>query len=185
VSVASLDIPAYVTGEWSIDPVHSEISFSVRHLMVTRVRGRFTAFSGRIVTDSDPLKSSVVAEIDASSIDTKNADRDSHLRSSDFLDVAAYPTITFRSTEIRPLGQGYLITGELTLHGVTKTIALETQVEGPASNGKGGTVVGFTATTEINRRDFGVTISLPLEGGGVVVGDQITIQLDIEAVLNS
>jgi polyisoprenoid-binding protein YceI len=178
-------IPGYVAGTWKIDPVHSDISFSVRHMMVSKVRGRFGVFEGEIVTAPDPLDSSVTATIDLASVDTNNPQRDAHIRSSDFFAVDAHPTMTFRSTGIRPAGDGlYVVDGELTLRGVTRPLSLDLEFNGFGPDPYGGTRAGFSATTELNRRDFGIDISLPLDGGGVVIGDKVTVSLEIEAVLD-
>ncbi len=171
-------------GTWQIDPVHSEVSFSVRHLMVSKVRGTFSRFSGSIHVGDNPLDSSVEATIDMDSIDTRDATRDAHLRSADFFEVERYPTMTYRSTGIRAEGDGYVIDGELTLHGVSRPVELAVEFNGVSSDPWGGTRAGFSATTEINRRDFGVDISMPLDGGGVVVGDKVKVHLEIEAILD-
>jgi polyisoprenoid-binding protein YceI len=178
-------IPGYVVGTWSIDPVHSEVGFVARHLMVSKVRGRFRKFSGTIVTAENPLDSFVTAEIDLSSVDTGNEQRDAHIRSADFLDVEHYPTMTYRSTGIRPEGDHYVLEGQLTLKGVTRDVPLTLEVNGFGPDAYGGTRAGFTATGEINRRDFGVNFNALMETGGAVVSDKITITLEIEAVLQS
>jgi polyisoprenoid-binding protein YceI len=174
-----------VAGTWKIDPVHSDVSFTVRHMMVSKVRGRFGTFEGEIVTAPDPLDSSVTATIDLGSVDTNNPQRDAHIRSSDFFAVDAHPTMTFRSTGIRPAGEGlYVVDGELTLRGVTRALSLDLEFNGFGPDPYGGIRAGFSATTELNRRDFGIDISMPLDGGGVVVGDKVTVSLEIEAVLD-
>jgi len=176
-------IPGYRAGTWKLDPAHTEVGFSVRHMMVSKVRGRFTTFDGTIVTTDDPLAASVSAEIELSSISTGNEQRDAHIRSADFFDVEKYPTMSYRSTSISGDGPDFVVEGELTLHGVTKSVPLTLEVNGFTTDPYGGQRAGFTATGEINRRDFGVDISMPMDGGGVVVGDRITIQLEVEAVL--
>jgi polyisoprenoid-binding protein YceI len=178
-------IPGFVAGTWSIDPVHSEVGFSVRHMMVSKVRGRFTTFSGELVTGQDPLASSVTAEIDLTSIDTGNSQRDDHIRSADFFEVETYPTMTYASTGIREDGDGFVLDGELTLKGVTRSVPLELELNGFGPDPFGGTRAGFTATGEINRRDFNVTFSAPMQNGGVVVADKIALHLEIEAVLQT
>ncbi len=177
------NIPGYVAGTWSIDPVHSEVGFSVRHMMVSKVRGKFTTFSGEIVTGEQPADSSVTAEIDLSSIDTGNDQRDAHIRSADFFEVENYPKMTYKSTAVRADGDDYILDGELTLKGVTKNVPLRLELNGFGPDAFGGTRAGFTATAEINRRDFGVNFNAPLQNGGVVVSDKVTIHLEIEAVL--
>ena len=176
-------IPGYVAGTWSIDPVHSEVGFTARHMMVSKVRGRFRTFSGQIVTGASPLGSSVTAEIDLSSIDTGNEQRDGHLKSPDFFEVETYPTMTYQSTGVRPHGDGYLLDGKLSLKGVTKDVSLALELNGFGPDAYGGTRAGFTAIGDINRRDFGVNFGAVMETGGAVVSDKITIQLEIEAVL--
>ena len=178
-------IPGYTAGTWTIDPVHSEVGFTVRHMMVSKVRGRFTSFSGKIVTAADPLDSSVTTEIALDSIITGQEQRDAHIRSADFFDVENHPTMTYRSTGVRRHGDGYVVDGQLTLKGVTKDVPLALELNGFGPDAFGGTRAGFTATAEINRRDFGVNWNGAIEGGGVVVSDKVTIQLEIEAVLKA
>ena len=178
-------IPGYVAGTWTIDPVHSEVGFSVWHMMVSKVRGRFNTFSGEIVTGEKPANSSVTAEIDLASIITGNEQRDAHIRSADFFEVETYPKMTFRSTGVREDGDDYILDGELTLKGVTKTVPLRLELNGFAEDPYGGTRAGFTATTEINRGDFNVSFNAPMQNGGVVVSDKVNIHLEIEAVLAS
>ncbi len=177
------NIPGYVAGTWTIDPVHSEVGFSVRHMMVSKVRGKFTAFSGEIVTGAQPTDSSVTAEIDLSSINTGNDQRDAHIRSADFFEVETYPTMTYKSTGVRADGDDYILDGELTLKGATKNVPLHLELNGFGPDAFGGTRAGFTGTAEINRRDFGVNFNAALQNGGVVVSDKVTIHLEIEAVL--
>ncbi len=171
-------LPGFQTGTWTIDPVHSDVSFVVRHLGVTRVRGTFDQVEGTIVTAEDPLESQVTAVIKTASVNTRNDMRDDHVRTEDFLDVEKYPEMTFTSTGIRAEDGVYLIDGDLTLRGVTRPVTLETEVGGfgPGMQ-EGSAVAGFSATTEISRSDFGVT------GGaaGAAVSDKIKISLDIEA----
>ena len=178
-------VPGVVAGCWAIDPAHSNIAFSVRHLMVSKVRGQFTRFEGMIQITAEPADASVMATIDLTSVDTRNDDRDAHLRSADFFDVERHPTMTYRSTGVRPTVDGYGVSGELCLHGVTRPVELALEFNGVSPDPWGGTRAGFSATTEINRRDFGIDISLPLAGGGVVVGDKVKVSLEIEAVLQT
>ncbi len=176
-------IPGYVAGTWTIDTVHSEVGFSVRHMMVSKVRGRFTKFSGELVTAPDALGSSVHAEIDLASIDTGNEQRDGHLRSIDFFDVENHPLMTYRSTGLRAEGDQYVLDGELTLKGVTRSVPLALEINGFGPDPYGGTRAGFTATAEINRDDFGVSYNAALETGGFILSDKVAIHLEIEAIL--
>jgi polyisoprenoid-binding protein YceI len=156
---STVQIPGHVAGRWIIDPTHSLVSFTVRHLMVSKVRGRFGTFSGVIVTAENPLDSSVTAEIDMASIDTGDSERDDDLRSRAYFDAATHPTLTYRSTGLRSDGARLIVDGELTLHGVTRPVPLSVEIGGIGSNGKGGTVAGLSATAEINRRDFGIDVA--------------------------
>jgi polyisoprenoid-binding protein YceI len=183
VAPATVAIPGYLVGTWKADPVHSEIAFSVRHLMVAKVRGRFTSYDVTIVTSQDPLGSSVAATIDLASVDTGNELRDNNLRSADYLEVDKYPTMSYRSTGIRQTDDGLVIDGELTLHGVTRQVPLAVEVNGFGPDPWGGQRAGFSATAQINRRDFGIGNIIPMDGGGVAVGDKVSISLEIEAVL--
>ena len=175
----------YLAGTWDIDPVHSEVSFVVRHMVVSKVRGRFDKFEGTIVTGESPLQSSVEATIDATSINTNQEQRDAHIRSADFLEADQHPQITFRSSQVRPAGNGFAIDGELTIRGVTKTVTLDVEANGFTPDPFGGTRTGFSATTEINRQDFGVSYNGPIPGAdnAMVLSDKITINLEVEAVL--
>ena len=166
-------------GTWTIDPVHSAVAFQVRHLMVSKVRGGFDVFSGQVVVAEDGAPT-VTAEIVVDSVNTKNAQRDGHVRSADFLEVEKYPTMTFRSTSVHGTGSDFTIRGELTLHGVTREVELETEFNGVNPGMGNGPVAGFEAKTTINRKDFGIDIEMPLEGGGVVVGDKVQVTLEIE-----
>jgi polyisoprenoid-binding protein YceI len=168
-------------GTWAIDPVHSSVDFSVRHLMVSKVRGRFETFSGTITVAPDGTPS-VVAEIDVASLNTGNQQRDGHVKSADFFDVEHYPVATFTSTSVRPKGEAYILDGNLTLKGVTQPVRLDLEFNG-VSPGQGyGEVSGYEASVMLNRKDFGIDIDLPMETGGAVVGDKVTISLAIEAV---
>jgi len=180
---STLSIPGYIAGTWAIDPVHSEVGFTARHMMVSKVRGKFRTFSGEFVTGDHPLGSSVTAEIDLSSIDTGHEQRDAHIRSADFFEVETHPTMTYRSTGVRHDGNDYILDGELTLKGVTRDVPLTLELNGFGPDAYGGTRAGFSAAGEINRRDFGVNFAAVMETGGAVVSDKITILLEIEAVL--
>ncbi len=184
-NLALTEIPGYVAGTWAIDPAHSDVSFTVRHMMVSKVRGHFEKFAGQVVTTADPLGSSVAAVVDATSLNTNHPDRDNHLRSADFLEVGTYPTLEFRSTGLRPRGADrYALDGELTVHGVTRPVTFELELNGFTKDPYGGYRTGFSATADISRSDFGVSLNLPMEGGGVVVGDKVQLRLEVEAVLD-
>ena len=183
-STQTTSIPGYVAGTWSIDPVHSEVGFSVRHMMVSKVRGKFTRFSGELVTGDNPLDSRVSATIELASIDTGNPDRDNHIRSADFFETDTFKTMTYRSTGVRVDGDDYVLDGELTLKGVTKPVALKLELGGFGPDPYGGTRAGFSATGEIKRSEFGVDFNAALETGGLVVSDKVNLHLEIEAVLN-
>jgi polyisoprenoid-binding protein YceI len=187
MSTPTVQIPGYVAGTWAIDPVHSEVSFSVKHMMVSKVRGRFDTFEGTIVTAEDPLASVVTASVDLSSINTGQEQRDAHIRSADFFDVEKHTHMTFVSTGIRPDGDNFLLDGDLTLKGVTKPVTFKLEINGIGPDAYGGTRAGFTATTDINRKDFGVTFDGPVPGvpGGVVVSDKVNISMEIEGVLQA
>jgi polyisoprenoid-binding protein YceI len=178
-------IPGYVAGTWSIDPVHSSVEFVVRHMMVSKVRGKFRTFSGTLVTGDNPLGSSVTAEIDLSSIDTGAEQRDNHIRSVDFFEVETYPTMTYQSTGVRQDGDDFILDGKLTLKGVTRDVPLKLELNGFGPDPFGGTRAGFTASGEINRRDFNVNFTAVMETGGAVVSDKVSLHLEIEAVLQA
>lgn len=171
------------TGTWQIDPSHSEVGFSVRHLGISKTRGRFGAFSGELVVAEQPEQSRVTVEIDAASVDTKDTGRDEHLRSADFLDVAAFPTLAFATTGVVQRGVRWEVSGELTIRGVTRPVVLDTEVAGLVTDPWGNDRVGFTASTEINREDFGLTWNAALEAGGLLVGKTVKIDIEVEAVL--
>ena len=183
----SVEIPGYIVGTWAIDPVHSEVSFVVRHMMVSKVRGRFDTFEGTIVTAEDPLASTVTASVELGSINTGQEQRDAHIRSGDFFDVEKYPTMTFTSTAVKAAEEGFVLEGDLTLKGVTKTVAFNLEVSGIGPDAYGGTRIGFSAETKINRLDFGVSFNGPIPGvpGGVAVSESVTINLEIEGVLQA
>jgi polyisoprenoid-binding protein YceI len=183
-STAVTEIPGYITGTWTIDPGHSDVAFTVRHMMVSKVRGHFTRIQGELILASDPLASTVTAIIDLRSIDTNNPQRDDDLRSANFLEIQTHPTMTYRSTGIRHGEDGFDVDGELSLHGVTRQVPLALVVNGFTRDPYGGTRAGFSATAEIDRKDFGITTNIPMDGGGVVIGDTIQIYIEIEAILS-
>jgi polyisoprenoid-binding protein YceI len=176
--------PAGTLTTWNIDPAHSHVEFSVKHLMISTVRGRFGIVRGTIQSDdADPAKGQAEIEIDVDSIDTRESRRDAHLRSADFFDVEKFPKITFRSTRLTDVkGDRFRLVGDLTIHGVTREVALDATSEGRARDPWGGERAGFSATTKIKRSDFGLTWNQALETGGVVVGDDVKISLDVEIV---
>jgi polyisoprenoid-binding protein YceI len=183
----SVEIPGYQAGTWAIDPVHSEVSFTVRHMMVSKVRGRFDKFEGTIVTAEDPLGSTVTASVELDSINTGQEQRDAHIRSADFFEVEKYPAMTFTSTALKAAEEGFTLEGDLTLKGVTKSVAFNLEVNGFGPDAYGGTRVGFSAETQIHRSDFGVNFNGPIPGvpGGVAVSENVTINLEIEGVLQA
>ncbi len=181
----TLATPETAVSTWKIDPAHSVAEFKVKHMMISNVKGRFTGVSGTLYLDENNVANSrVAASIDASSIATGDAQRDGHLKSPDFFDAEQYPTLTFRSTRIVPDGDGELkATGELTIHGVAREVTFA--VEGPTAPAKdpwGNTRVAISATTKVNRRDFGLTWNAVLETGGILVGDEVTITLDVQFI---
>jgi polyisoprenoid-binding protein YceI len=172
-----------VAGTWQIDPSHSTVGFVARHLMVTKVRGRFTDVDATVTVGDDPTASSVEAVIQTASIDTRSADRDTHLRSADFFDVEQFPTITFRSTAVRAVkGDRWALDGELTIKGVTRPVTLDVEFEGTAGDPWGGQRAGFTAETEIDREDWGLTWNVALESGGILVSKKIKLELEVQLV---
>jgi polyisoprenoid-binding protein YceI len=168
-------------GTWAIDPVHSSISFSVRHLVVSKVRGTFGGFSGAVTVAEDGTPS-VSAEIDVTSVHSGNDQRDAHLLAPDFFDAEKYPTATFVSTSVTADGDDYRLDGDFTLKGVTRPVTLALQFNGVNPGMGHGAVAGFEASVVLNRKDFGIDIDMPLETGGAVVGDKVTITLEIEAL---
>lgn len=171
--------------DWKIDAAHSEADFSIKHMAISTVHGTFRGVSGTIKYDpSDVVKSGVEASIDVASVDTGVAQRDTHLKSPDFFDVAKFPTMTFKSTSVTKAGDHYDVTGDLTLHGVTKKVVLKLDEPGKEETGMDGKSVhrGFTATTTVNRKDFGLTWNGTLKSGDSVLGDDVKIELDVEAV---
>ena len=173
-----------LTGTYTLDPTHTRIGFVARHAMVTKVRGSFNEFEGTAVIDgADPANSSVRVTIDAASIDTRNAQRDEHLRSNDFFAMDEYPEITFKSTSVEQIGDAeYRVTGDLTLKGVTKPVTVDFDYTGAAVDPFGNQRIGLEGTTTINRKDWGVTWNAPLETGGVLVSEKVTLEFEVSAV---
>jgi polyisoprenoid-binding protein YceI len=171
---------------WSFDNSHSSIGFSVRHLMISKVRGQFNQWTGTFEYDeSDPVRSKLAVRIDAASIDTREEKRDAHLRSPDFFDVEKFPELVFESRKIDRDGDDFVVTGDLTIHGVTRSVQLQVESLGRTKDPWGGERAGFSASATISRKDFDMHFNMPLEAGGVVVGDKIEIGIEIEAVRNA
>ena len=172
------------TNTWTLDTTHSGISFSIRHMVVAKVRGRFGSWTGSVKLDEQDLtRSELDVQIDASSIDTGNAQRDTHLRSADFLDVEQFPTLRFQSTRLENAGgERFAVIGNLTIHGVTREVTLDVERGGQGKDPWGNQRIGFAATTSILRSDFGLTWNQALETGGLLVADRVDIELDVQAV---
>lgn len=181
VDGAELPVP----GTYELDPTHSSVAFSVRHLMVSKTKGRFTDFAATVTIGEDPLESSVVVEIQAASVDTRDETRDGHLRSADFFDVENHPVITYRSTKVTPSGAEWLVDGDLTVRGTTVNVPLTVSFEGGALDPWGNARIGFEAHTELDREAFGLTWNQALESGGVLVGKTVKIDIEAEAVKQS
>ncbi|MBI4730086.1 MAG: YceI family protein [Acidobacteria bacterium] len=179
-----VDLPP--AGTWDIDPAHSAATFSARHLMVAKVRGRFAKFSGALHVDEVPERSSAEVEIEATSIDTGEPSRDAHLRSPDFLDVERYPVLRFKTAGLeRAAGARFRLTGELTIREAVRPVVLDVTYEGTVTDPWGGTRAAFTATTEIDREEFGITWNQAIEAGGWVVGKKVRVEIEIEAIRKS
>jgi len=183
-ALAALSVPALSqAATWEIDPAHSSIGFAVKHMMVSTVRGEFGKFSGTVNLEPDLTRSSVEVTIDVASVDTRDAKRDGHLQSPDFFDAARFPTATFKSTSVEKTATGLKVVGKLTMKGVTKAVTLE--VKGPSEEARspfGSTVRGASATAVINRKDFGVSWNKTLDTGGMLVGEEVVLSLDVELV---
>jgi polyisoprenoid-binding protein YceI len=178
-------LPGYKVGTWTLDPSHSEIAFSVRHLLISKVKGKFEKFDATFVTAENPLESTVTATAEVTSVNTNDENRDGHLRTNDFFDAPAFPTISFVSTGIRADGDNYLIDGDFTMKGVTKSVTFNAEFGGFGADLYGNYKAGLTATTKINRTDFGVNWNAPLEAGGVLVGEEVTLTLELQATLQA
>jgi len=171
-------------GRWTIDPAHSEVGFTVRHLGLSKVRGQFRTFTGSVESNGQIDQATVTATIDLASVDTNNEQRDGHLLSADFFDVEHNPTLEFRSTgiSVEPGGTAGIIIGELTLGSITRTVDLATEFNGVAVDAYGTTRAGFSATTTLSRKDFGIEFNVPLDAGGILIGDKATVELEIQLV---
>jgi polyisoprenoid-binding protein YceI len=169
-------------GVWTADAAHSHVGFTVRHMVVSKVRGSFDTFDAKLTIADDPLQSTVEATIDLASINTGDEGRDGHVKGGDFFDIEQYPTMEFRSTGIRPNGSDYALDGELTIKGVTKPVTLELEFNGVTKDPWGGTRAGFSASGEVNRGDYGISYNAALETGGVLIGEKLKIEIEIEAV---
>lgn len=180
--VATPTLVELTPGVWNVDSSHSTVGFVVRHLMVSKVRGHFGTFTGALTIADDPLASSVEASAETASVTTGDDTRDNHLRSADFFDVENFPTINFASTGIDRQGDDYVLHADLTIKGVTKPVDFQLEFDGVTADPWGGTRAGFTAETEISRKDWGLTWNVAIETGGVVVGDKVKIQLEVEVV---
>jgi polyisoprenoid-binding protein YceI len=180
-------IPGFIAGTWKLDPAHSDVGFVVGHLVMSKVHGRFDAFSGTVVTDEDLARSSVNVSIEAASVNTHLAVRDNQVRSADFLDSEHFPNITFASTAVRGGEDRYFVDGDLTIRGTTRPVTLNLGVNGFSPDTFGATRVSFSATTTIDRNDFGVSFNAPIPGlkNAMLLSDTVTINLDVEAVLQS
>jgi polyisoprenoid-binding protein YceI len=169
-------------GSWSVDPTHTTIAFVARHMMLSKVRGTFGEFTADVTIGDDPLQSSVTAEVQMASIDTGNPDRDGHLRTNDFFAIDEFPTMTLRSTGVEPDGDDYVLHTELTVRGVTRPVDFALEFGGIGQDPWGNTRAGFEASATINRKDFGIEWNTALETGGVLVGDKVQIELDVQIV---
>jgi polyisoprenoid-binding protein YceI len=171
---------------WEIDPAHSQATFAVKHMMISTVKGHFNVISGHLhIDEQNPANSWVDAQVDAKSVDTRDPKRDAHLRSPDFFDAEKYPTLNFKSTKVERIeGNEYRVLGDLTIHGVTRPVAFKAEYAGQGKDPWGGQRAGLSATTKINRKEWGLTYNQALEAGGVLVGDEVKIEIDLEAVNN-
>ncbi len=183
--MSTLAVPQTAVTTWNMDPVHSVAEFKVKHMMISNVKGQFTGLSGKLtLNEEDVTRSKIEATIDAASINTREPQRDAHLRSADFFDVEKFPTLSFQSSRVTSNGKGELaVEGDLAIHGVSRKVVFA--VEGPTAPGKdpwGNTRIGLSATTKINRKDYGLTWNAALETGGILVGEEVTITLDVQFV---
>jgi len=185
MSITADQIPGYRTGTWAIDPTHTEVGFSVRHLAISKVKGKFENFSGTFVTAENPLDSKVEATVEVASINTNQKDRDGHLRTNDFFAAEEHPEFTFVSTGVRQDGGDFKVDGDLTMRGVTKPVTFDFEFGGFGADAYGNYKAGFTASTVVKREDFGIQWNAPLETGGLLLGSDVTITLDVQAALQA
>jgi len=179
MSTATVSLP---TGTWTIDPTHTRIGFIARHMMVTKVRGSFSDFSADVEIADNPLDSKLSATVQMASIDTGNSDRDGHLRTNDFFDIDQFPTMSLVATGFDRSGDGYVMHADLTIKGVTNAVDFELDLDGIGQDPWGGTRAGFSATATVNRKDWGIEWNAPLETGGVLVGEKVVIELDVQLI---
>jgi len=179
----TIDVATIPAGTWTLDPTHSDITFSVRHLAISKVRGSFEKFDVTVVTTENPADTTITASVDVASVNTNQADRDGHLKTSDFFLVEEFPTMDFVSTGVRVEGEEFFVDGNLTLRGVTKQITLKGEFGGITTDGYGQVKAGASASTKINRLDYGVNWNAALEAGGLTLGNDVTINFEIQVVL--
>ncbi|MEU4690745.1 YceI family protein [Actinoplanes sp. NPDC023714] len=184
MTLASVVPTGLAAGTWIIDPSHSEVSFSLRHMGLFKVRGSFAVFTGQVVVDEQVEKSSVAVEVQMDSVDTRDPNRDGHLRSPDFFDVEKFPVMTFRSSSVRVDGDRPVLVGELTVKDVTRPFELAVEPLGVIGDPMGKQRSGFLATGELSRADFGITFNIPMAGNDVVIGDKVQVSIEVQAVLD-
>ncbi|WP_427868730.1 YceI family protein [Leucobacter luti] len=185
MTITADQIPGYRVGTWVLDPTHSEVGFSVRHLAISKVKGKFETFEATFVTAENPLDSTVTASADVASVTTNEKNRDAHLRTGDFFAAEEFPQLTFVSTGVREVDGEFKVDGDLTMRGVTKPVTFDFEFGGFGEDAYGNYKAGFTAKTVVKREDFGLTWNAPLEKGGVLLGSDVTITLDVQASLQA
>lgn len=183
MTITAGQIPGYRAGTWTIDPTHTEVGFSVRHLAISKVRGKFEKFEATLVTAENPLDSTVTASVDVASVNTNEPNRDGHLRTGDFFAADEHPTLDFVSTGVREENGDFFVDGDLTMRGVTRPVTFDFEFGGFGEDGYGNYKAGFSATTVIKREDFGLSWNSPLDKGGLVLGSDVTITLDVQMAL--
>ena len=183
MTITADQIPGYRAGTWVIDPTHSEVGFSVRHLAISKVKGKFEKFDATFVTGENPLDSKVTASADVESINTNEPNRDGHLRTGDFFAAEEHPQLTFISTGVREAGGKFFVDGDLTMRGVSKPVTFDFEFGGFGDMGDGTVKAGFTATTVVKRSEYGISWNAPLEKGGFLLGDDVTLTIEVQAAL--